>query len=173
MVILLIALSLSMDAFSLSLLYGIYNLSKKEEFILSLVVGIFHFIMPIIGNYFGNIILSIIPIKLNILFTLIFLIIGIQMILEDSNEKHNQITNIMGNILFGFAVSLDSFGVGLGINYITNNIYIAGLVFSIISFSLTYLGLILGKKIGSSIGKIANIIGGCILILIGLLSMFK
>lgn len=174
MVILLIALSLSMDAFSLSLIYGMYKLSKKEEFSLSLIVGIFHFIMPLLGNNFGILILTIIPIKLNILVTLIFLIIGIQMILDSfKEENYTKIVSIFGNILFGLAVSIDSFGVGIGLKYISSNIYISSIIFSIVSFSLTYIGLIFGKKIGKKIGKISNIIGGTILIIIGLSYIFK
>ena len=43
--IFIIAISLSMDAFSLALAYGTISLSKKEINILSIVVGIYHFFM--------------------------------------------------------------------------------------------------------------------------------
>ena len=39
----IVGISLSMDAFSLSLAYGTVGLSKKQEIILSIVVGIYHF----------------------------------------------------------------------------------------------------------------------------------
>ena len=41
--ILIVAISVSMDAFSLSLLYGTLNLRKEEIIKLSIMVGIFHF----------------------------------------------------------------------------------------------------------------------------------
>ena len=50
------AVSLSMDAFSLSLLYGTLGMKKEEKLILSFIVGIFHFIMPLLGKCFGNLI---------------------------------------------------------------------------------------------------------------------
>ena len=56
----IIAVTLSMDAFSLSLAYGTIGLDKKNIILLSCIVGIYHFIMPQIGNLFGILILKII-----------------------------------------------------------------------------------------------------------------
>ena len=42
----IIAISLSMDAFSLSLAYGTLDINKKEIITLSIIVGIYHFFMP-------------------------------------------------------------------------------------------------------------------------------
>ena len=53
--ILLIGISLSMDAFSLALVYGIQGMSKRDKIFLSLIVGVYHFIMPLIGLTFGTI----------------------------------------------------------------------------------------------------------------------
>ncbi len=61
--IILLAISLSLDAFSLALSYGIFNIEYKIKLKTSLITGIFHFIMPLIGNKFGNILISIIKIK--------------------------------------------------------------------------------------------------------------
>ena len=52
----LVGISLSMDAFSLSLAYGTINLNKRQELTLSLIVGLYHFVMPLIGLFFGSII---------------------------------------------------------------------------------------------------------------------
>ena len=43
MVIFLLAIGLSMDAFSLAILYGTLGFTKHKMFILSIIVGIFHF----------------------------------------------------------------------------------------------------------------------------------
>ena len=52
--ILLIGISLSMDTFSLSLSIGSVSNQSRLLKLLPLFVGIFHFFMPIIGNYIGN-----------------------------------------------------------------------------------------------------------------------
>ena len=54
---LIIGISLSMDAFSLALIYGTQSISKKNKIILSIIVGIYHFVMPLLGVFLGNIIL--------------------------------------------------------------------------------------------------------------------
>jgi len=76
-------------------------------------------------------------------------------------------------ILFGLAVSIDSFSVGIGINNISNNFIICSSIFSVASFLFTYVGLKLGNKLSHLIGKIATIIGGVVLILFGLLYIIK
>lgn len=173
-ILLVIAVSLSMDAFSLSLAYGTISLPKKQILTLSLIVGVYHFFMPIIGMLLGKLILNIIHLKPDIVVFIVLLFIGIQMIIESfKNEEQVQILSKIGLFLFGFAVSIDSFSVGIGLNTITNNYILSSLIFSISAFIFTYSGLILGKKISEMIGKIATILGGLTLIIISFIYLFK
>ena len=159
-----------MDAFSLALAYGTLNMRKKDMAILSVIVGIYHFFMPILGMFFGSKILSFIKIDPNILVFLVLLLIGIEMIIESTKKEDSlKLMNIFEMLLFGFAVSIDSFSVGIGLNSISNNFIISSFIFSICSLFFTYLGLILGKKISIIIGKMAELVGGIVLILIGVL----
>ena len=79
---LLVGISLSMDAFSLSLIYGTQGISKRNEILLSIIVGIFHFFMPLMGLLFGNIITSYYEFNLDMFVGIIFIIIGIEMIVS-------------------------------------------------------------------------------------------
>lgn len=171
--VLAVAISLSMDAFSLSLAYGTLNMEKKQVNILSVIVGIYHLIMPLLGMTVGNTVIHLLPISPNTLVFLVLLFIGIEMILESfKQEKNVKVLNFLEMLIFGFAVSLDSFSVGLGLKIIYQNPLIAALIFMITSFSFTYLGLILGKKINDSVGTISTIFGGIALIIIGLIYLF-
>lgn len=174
MLIITIAISLSMDAFSLSLAYGTLNLSKKDIWLLSIIVGIYHFFMPLIGNGVGTLFLNIIPIDPKVIVFIVLLFIGIQMIIDSlkGNEEVKKL-EILEMIMFGFAVSIDSFSVGVGLQSISNKYVLCACFFSISSFIFTYSGLILGKRINSMIGKVSTIIGGCILIIIGISYLFK
>ena len=169
--ILLIALSLSMDAFSLALAYGTNKIANQIKYTLSIIVGLFHFIMPIIGYFIGTIIMQIIKIKPNIIVSIILIFIGISMCIT-KKEKLDPLKSIIEILLFSLAVSLDSFSVGLGLKAITNNIYKASSIFSITAGIITYLGLILGHKISQKVGYLAPTLGGIFLILIGLLYIF-
>lgn len=168
--IFLVAVSLSMDAFSLSLAYGTISLSKKEIKLLSSIVGIYHFFMPIVGMLIGNFIINLLHIKLNLITLIIFVFIGISMIIESikGNEKVRQM-KISEMILFGFAVSIDSFSIGIGIKSISNNFLLCSGIFSLVSAFFTYIGLILGNKLNILIGKFASILGGITLIILGII----
>lgn len=168
--IFIIAVSLSMDAFSLALAYGTISLSKKEIKLLSILVGIYHFFMPIFGMLIGNVITKILPVGEEIITLIIFSFIGINMLIE-SFKKEEKLKKMKINemILFGLAVSIDSFSIGIGINNISNNFIICSVIFSLTSFLFTYIGLILGNKLNQLIGKLATIIGGISLILLGII----
>lgn len=168
--IFIIAISLSMDAFSLALAYGTISLSKKEINLLSIIVGIYHFFMPILGMLIGSFIASIVHIGTDIITLIIFVFIGISMIIESRKTKDEVKNMKFGEmILFGFAVSMDSFSVGIGINNISNNFIMCSTIFSITSFLFTYIGLIFGNKLNQLIGKLATLIGGITLILLGII----
>lgn len=168
--VIMIAISLSMDAFSLSLAYGTLNLEKKYINILSTIVGVYHFVMPLLGMWIGNVILRVLPVSTNTIVFVVLLMIGIEMIIESFKEDRNiSLMKVSELLIFGLAVSLDSFSVGLGLQAIYKNPWVCSIFFSISAAFFTYIGLYLGKKINNLIGKISTLIGGIILIIIGLL----
>lgn len=171
---LIIGISLSMDAFSLALIYGTQSIGKKNKIILSIIVGIYHFVMPLLGVFLGNIILKYLVINLSIVVSIIFLFIGIEMIISSiKDDSHDFVVSIFGFLIFGLSVSIDSFTTGIGLNVINNNYLEVSSIFCIVSGSFTYLGLILGNKLGSIFGKLSTIIGGVILIILGIIYFFR
>ena len=169
--ILLIGISLSMDAFSLALVYGIQGMSKKDKTNLSIIVGIYHFIMPLIGLSFGSILENINIVNINLIATLILIYIGIDLIISNyKKEKEDKLEiSKIGFLIFGLSVSIDSLTVGIGLKAITDNFFISSTTFSLTSLFFTYLGLTLGNIIGNKIGSYSKIIGGIILIIIAIL----
>ena len=172
--IILIAISLSMDAFSLSLIYGTEGIKNKGKMLLSLIVGIYHFIMPLIGLTLGSVITSKIIINTNILVGIILSLISIEMIVSSfKNKEEKFLLSIPGYLLFGLSVSIDSLTTGIGLPAITNNYIITALIFSVTSFIFTFLGLNLGNILNQKYGKISTLIGGIILLIFGIVYIFK
>lgn len=172
--IFLIAISLSMDTFSLSLCYGTLKLPRNKTILLSLIVGIFHYFMPLIGMSIGSAIIDKLIIDGKYIILIILSFIGVDMILSAiKNEEKNMLTSFLGIIIFAFSVSIDSFSTGLGLKLITNEVFDSVLIFSIVSALFTYAGIKLGKFLSDKYGKIANILGGVVLILIGVLFAIK
>lgn len=174
LLVMTIAVSLSMDAFSLALAYGTLNLNKKDIILLSIIVGIYHFFMPLLGNGIGALFLKIFPLEPKVIIFIVLVFIGIQMIIDTIKGKEDvKKLSLFEMILFGLAVSVDSFSVGLGLQSISNKYVSCACIFSISSLIFTYLGLILGKKINSIVGRVSTIIGGVVLIGVGIIYLFK
>ena len=80
--IILIGIALSMDTFSLSLGIGTFNVSNKKALTLSFIVGIMHFIMPLIGTILGDKLIQIFELKTDILLGIILIFIAINMFVD-------------------------------------------------------------------------------------------
>ena len=129
--ILLIGISLSMDTFSLSLTLGTVSENKLIK-ILPLFVGIFHFFMPLLGNIIGITLINLLDLASNIILGTVLIVLGINLAIHYFKDETAEINlNIIGVIIFALSVSIDSFSVGLGINDITNNYYIASIIFAL------------------------------------------
>ena len=163
----MIAIALSMDTFSLSLGIGTYNLAKRKMLIFSSIVGIMHFLMPLIGNFIGIKITSIFTINSNFLLGTILIYLALSMLIDLLKKEEKEINlKILNMFLFAFGVSIDSFSTGLGLQAITNNMISSVMIFSITSFCFTYLGLLIGKYANYLLGKYTTAFGAILLILI-------
>ena len=172
--IIIIGVSLSMDAFSLALIYGTYGMDIKNKILLSVIVGIFHFVMPLIGLFFGNIIFNYYMFNVNLLMGIIFSIIGIEMIVSSFGDGDKKVfLSIMGYLLFGLSVSIDSLTTGIGLGAIGDNYIQVSGTFMVISGLFTYIGLSFGNKLSDKFGKYSTIVGGGILIILAITYLFK
>ena len=133
------------------------NLNNKQKLSLSIIVGIYHFIMPLIGLQFGHLINKIDVISIDIIASIILTYIGIDLIVSNYSKKEEKLTiSMLGFLMFGLSVSIDSLSVGIGLKAITDSYYLSSVVFSLTSGLFTYLGLILGNIIGKKIGAIIS-----------------
>lgn len=166
--IVMLGITLSMDTFSLSLALGILNDQKKVKFV-PIVVGLFHFLMPLLGNLLGLQLVSWFNLTNKFLLggILIFLAFDLGIHYFKGENIHFNL-NFIGLLLFALSVSLDSFMVGIGLSSITNKFFVASLIFAMCSFIFTYLGILIGKNTSRYIGKYAYFIGIIILLILGI-----
>ena len=153
--IVLIAISLSVDAFTLSLAIGKY-IKQKHVMILTIFVGFFHFIFTILGfslNMYINL-----QNKYHSLLTLIIFLILLIKLIQDYFSEKETITyiTIISIILISLSVSLDSFFVGLTLK---NNIMLSAVTFSTVSLFSTYIGLTIGRYMEDTFGKKFSLLG--------------
>ena len=171
--ILLTGFALSMDAFAVSVTKGmtlkkiILSIATKIAFLF----GLFQAVMPLIGWLFGmNFELYIRSIDHWIaVFLLSFL--GIKMIIEAIKNDDNDNSTYLDNkelIILSIATSIDALAVGVTFAFLNIDIIPICVSIGVITFLVCFIGVLIGKKIGSVFKNYAQIIGGIILILIGL-----
>ena len=173
-ILLIIGVSLSIDAFSVSAVIGMTKISIKKAYITSITVGIFHFFMPLLGLYISTIITKSININSNLVLGIILILISMQMFIEYIKPSNKEISlSTLGIIMFSLGVSIDSFTIGFGINAITNNIILSSVIFSLCSSSFTYIGFTLGKYVSKFLKKYSYLVGKILLFLLGISFLFK
>lgn len=168
-----IGVALSMDAFSIALSIGTTHLSKNRFILIPTVVSIMHFVMPLIGLFLGNQILSVININPKIIMTIILLYLAFLMYKDRNNDKVTKINSLLSIFLYAISVSLDSFSVGIGLKALTDKIIIPPIIFSLCAGTITYMGLILGKYSQKVWKEKASLIGIILLILISIVNICK
>ncbi len=169
----LIAIGLSMDAFSVSICKGLTT--KKFSWPMALICGLwfggFQVLMPIIGYYLGAQFQEMIEAYDHwIAFGLLFLI-GANMIREavwDKEEKQDGSLGFKTMFLLAIATSIDALAVGVSFACIRVKLWSSVIVIGLTTFAFSVLGVKIGNVFGSKYEKSAGIIGGIILILIGL-----
>ena len=170
--IILIGISLSMDTFSLALSMGTYERSIKKIVIYSLIVGTFHFILPLLGNLISFSIKNIITISTDKLLFWVFVFIAIEMFVDLLNKSEKRSCfSLLEMIICAFSVSIDSLTVGIGINISAYYSILMCLIFFILSTLFTVLGFKLGNYFKSKFGTLANILGLIIIIILAILQL--
>ena len=171
--LLLIAIGLSMDAFSVSICKGLTT--KKFSWRMALVCGLwfgfFQALMPIIGYFLGAQFQEMIEAYDHwIAFGLLFLI-GANMIREAVLGKEEQQDGSLGfktMFLLAIATSIDALAVGVSFACIQVKLWSSVIIIGITTFLFSVLGVKIGNVFGSKYEKSASVVGGIILILIGL-----
>ena len=173
----LIAVSLAMDAFAVSVSNGLIlpNVKKRNAVTFGLYFGLFQFFMPIIGYFLGNKLTKYVQQFDHWIAFILLGIIGFNMIKESFSEeeedvtKEKEILKVKNMTMLAIATSIDALAVGVTFAFIGNmNIVFACSVIGIVAFILSYAGLMIGKKIGPFFKTYAERIGGLVLVGMGI-----
>ncbi|RKD23051.1 hypothetical protein BEP19_12560 [Ammoniphilus oxalaticus] len=171
--VLMIGLALGMDAFSMGLGMGIMGIRLKTIAKISLIIGFFHILMPLLGIA-GGIFLSTFIGDIATLIGGVFLcFLGANMLWGSffRAEQESQIfqTGGFGLIIFALIVSLDALSVGFSFGLFDVDMTLAVLVFGAMGMIMAAAGLLLGKKLGDRISShYGEAMGGAILLAFGL-----
>ncbi len=171
----LLAVGLSMDAFSVSICKGLgmQKVNWRVTLALAVAFGAFQAGMPVIGWALGSQFLHIIePIDHWIAFGLLAFIGG-NMIREalsdDEDDDAGTVDHIdLGELLMlAIATSIDALTVGIAFASLSVNIWTSVALIGVTTFVFSIAGVLIGNQFGMRYQKPSQIAGGIILILIG------
>ncbi len=173
--LLMIAIALGMDAFSLGIGMGMQGLRKRQILQISLMIGLFHVIMPLIGLYMGRYLFHFIGNIAAIVGGGVLCLLGAHMLwtaIVGGEKPPYKAIKGMGMILFALSVSVDALTVGLSLGLFAADTIIAVTMFGIIGGFMAGLGLSLGKQVGKWVGGYGEAFGGIILFSLGITFIF-
>ncbi|MBQ1631536.1 MAG: manganese efflux pump [Clostridia bacterium] len=177
--ILLIGVGLSMDAFAVSMCQGVSmkKLDLRRAALIALFFGGFQALMPLLGFALGSTFASAVTIGPWIAAALL-LVLGVKMLIEGIRDKDDAPSDVgtVGRLfVLAIATSIDAFAVGVsfsmqeGIVWFGNGtgIFTVIAVIGATTFILSLIGVMIGNRFGLKYHRLATILGGVILVLIG------
>ena len=174
--ILLIAIALAMDAFTVAMAVGLHLscegcIRPRQYFRLGFHFGLFQFLMPILGWLAGTTISAYIHAIDHWLAFILLSYIGIKLIREGGqSEEYKRADPTKGAslILLSIATSIDALAMGLSLALLGTAIIYPSIIIGVVAGVFTIIGLKLGNKIGFQWRSRIAWLGGLILIGIGL-----
>ena len=168
----LLAIALGTDAFSMCIGIGIAGVRLRQIIIISLIVLIFHIIMPLIGWYIGGFLGNLLGRVASIAGAALLVYLGGRMIWAvwrkgADNSASSMIDNVWGIMLLAAGVSMDALSVGFTLGTRNVNLIQAAGIIGLVAGLMTFVGLVLGRFIGNWVGSRAQMVGGVVLVGIG------
>ena len=177
----LLGVGLAMDAFSVSLANGLNEpgMHKKKMCAIAGTFGFFQALMPMTGWVCVHTIIEYFKMfeKFIPWIALILLLFiggkmvkeGIQDGAEEAEKAEKAKVGALALLVQGIATSIDALSVGFTIaEYDFIMALACSLIIAVVTFVISFAGLILGKKFGTKFSNKATILGGAILIAIGI-----
>lgn len=170
---LLIAFSMSMDAFAVCLGAGTSGQADgpRPAFRLAFHFGLFQFIMPVMGWLAGTGVERYIAAYDHWVAFGLLAFVGARMIRsgfgKQDDEKGNNISRGWTMILLSIAVSIDALAVGLSLGLVGVFVWYPAILIGVVTGLMSLLGLQIGNRLGRKFGKAMEIAGGLVLTGIG------
>lgn len=168
-----IAIGLSMDAFAIAICKGLSVEKVENKHLLSagLWFGGGQAIMPLIGYLLGSSFQSAIESFDHWLSFALLAIIGINMIREAQGKTEKLDASFSAKAMFPLAIadSIDALAVGVTFAFLKVDVVPAVVLIGVTTFLFSAAGVKIGNRFGAKYKAKAELTGGIILILMGLL----
>ncbi|MDD3401334.1 MAG: manganese efflux pump MntP family protein [Eubacteriales bacterium] len=170
----LVAVSLAMDAFAVSLCQGLSmrKIMIKRALLIALFFGGFQALMPLVGAFLGDWFSSYIDSYSPYIAFGLLLIIGAKMIFDactDKEQENGGIAGIGKLFVLAIATSIDALAVGVTLPSLwIHPLWIAITIIGVLTAIISFCGVCIGNKFGVRFKKKAEIAGGIVLVVLGI-----
>lgn len=175
--LIMIGISLSMDAFAVSICKGlsVRKVQLSHALICGAWFGAFQAIMPSLGYFLGSRFEHLLNSVGPWIAFILLAVIGVNMVRESfgGDEAVDNDFSAKAMLPLAVATSIDAFAVGVGFAAMEANIVVAALLIGCTTFTLSAIGVKVGAVFGDKYRAISERIGGVVLILIGLKTLIQ
>ncbi|MFP4975421.1 manganese efflux pump MntP family protein [Paenibacillus sp. CN-4] len=178
MTVAIMAFALGLDAFSLGVGIGMRGIRLLHVLQMSLLVALFHVIMPLLGLLAGSYVGHLLGQVTGYAAGGLLVLLGAHMIYnafhpgEGAGVKAMDHRTFLGMLLISLSVSVDSFSVGVSLGMFVNGLLWIVLAFGASGGLMSVIGLLLGRRVRGGLGEYGEALGGAILLAFGLLIIF-
>jgi len=170
-----IAFALGLDGFSVSLSIGLQKIRYRKMALIGIVIGLFHFLMPFSGMVIGQFLSIQMSEITSLLGSILLVFIGAYMFFSAWKDTGSHPVNPhhpLKIVSVAFAVSLDSFPVGLSLGLYGMKSFFVILTIAFIAMMTSLAGMLLGGKAKRLFGVYSETLGGIVIFLFGLKGLF-
>jgi putative Mn2+ efflux pump MntP len=170
--ILLMALALGMDAFSLSLGIGMRGIRLMSIAKISAAIALFHVFMPLAGFFTGKYVSALLGDLAVMIGGGLLIALGGHMIYSSIRGDAVQsidLGSVFGLLAFAMSVSVDSLSVGVSLGMFASDLVMTVMLNWLFGGLMTATGLIIGRGVGQMVGDYGEALGGAILLAFGIL----
>ena len=164
----LVSFALGCDAFSVSL--GVAGPYKGQNFRISFHFGLFQALMPVMGWGLGRSIAELIDRWDHWIAFSLLMGVGAHMLWEAFEKDESKVpvdrSRKWSLVILSIAVSIDAFAVGLVFGIQKVSPWWPCILIGLITGAMSLVGLYLGRRLKSKIGKNAEILGGLVLVIL-------
>ncbi len=170
-----LAVSLAMDAFAVAICQGLgmRRIRWGQALVIALFFGGFQALMPFLGWLLGSAFAQYIASFDHWIAFGLLVFIGGKMLWDTFHEPDAEAADGQAHLKLGtllllaIATSIDALAAGLTFAFLNVAIGPAVALIGLITFALSFIGVVVGNQFGSRFEKPATAIGGIVLILIG------
>lgn len=169
--IFVMAIALGMDAFSLGIGIGLRGIRLLDILKISMVIGLFHVVMPLAGMFMGHYVGSLLGNVATITGGALLMLLGAHMIFSSfkgAEMRSFDHRTLWGLLFFALSVSVDSMSVGVSLGMFATDLAFTVLMFGAFGGVMSVFGLLLGRRAGSWVGDYGEAVGGVILLAFGI-----